>query len=211
MAVTRIPYKSAELATQMGVAYNGILAEPIWPATAPTLVEVGDAKAALVAIDDAITSLEAQLAVARQARQTAITAGRAVMTTIDDVTSALYGRSDARKNNFGLPPFEAAGGSGGGAPPPPVGPLITRIADGGASSSILIDWDTTEGAASYEIEWFTSSALTPATRVGNATSIKTIYTTGTLTPGQQYWFRIRALRPAGPSPWSDPATRVAGL
>lgn len=56
-----------------------------------------------------------------------------------------------------------------------------------------------------------ATELSPATCVCNATKIKTSFTTGTLVAGQQYWFRVRALRPAGPSPWSDPATRVAGL
>lgn len=37
------------------------------------------------------------------------------------------------------------------------------------------------------------------------------FTATGLTAGQQYWFRIRAVRGGSNGPWSDPATRIANI
>jgi len=65
--------------------------------------------------------------------------------------------------------------------------------------------------SSYEAEWFTYSALTLETRVGDVTMTQSEFSTSGLTKGHQYWFRVRAIRANQPGPWSDPVTRVAGL
>jgi hypothetical protein len=47
--------------------------------------------------------------------------------------------------------------------------------------------------------------------VGSATSTGSEYVISGLTPGQQYWMIVRAVRGSETGPWSDPATRVANV
>jgi len=93
----------------------------------------------------------------------------------------------------------------------PAQAVIKLITDGDEPASILVDVETVPDAVSYEFEWFTSSAMTPATKVGNKTTTKSRFTILGLTAGVQYWVRVRAVRADRSGPWSDPATRVANV
>ncbi len=89
----------------------------------------------------------------------------------------------------------------------PATPQGVAAAAGEHEGEIVLSWKPVPGAYSYVIE----SSLDPATtsswtHVGIATSAtKTI---GSLTTGKRYWFRIRAVGPAGESGWSEHATKV---
>lgn len=205
MARRRIPTKPAELRDQMIQAAAGIGAEVNWPTTAPTQAEV---QAHVSAINTAITQvddLKAQLAQARAELRTQRDQGVDTMKKIDQVTDGLYGPDGPEKNNFGLPPKKKP--SGPSAPLDQV--IITETADGTAPASIFVDWDTEEGAAAYQVEWYTDSALTQ--QVGNAAVSESEYEITGLIASQQYWIRVRAIRGSEFGPWSDPATRIANL
>lgn len=65
------------------------------------------------------------------------------------------------------------------------------------------------GNAVCGVEWHTNAAMTA--RVGNRTVTESEITVAGLTPGTQYWFRVRAIQANNPGNWSDPATRIAPL
>jgi predicted phage tail protein len=89
----------------------------------------------------------------------------------------------------------------------PTTPRGVAATAGEHEGEIVLSWKPVPSAYSYVIE----SSLDPATasnwaHVGIATSAtKTI---GSLTTGKRYWFRIRAIGPAGESGWSEHATKV---
>ncbi len=89
----------------------------------------------------------------------------------------------------------------------PTTPEGVAAVAGEHEGEIVLSWKPVPNAYSYVIE----SSLDPATvtswtHVGIATSAtKTI---GSLTTGKRYWFRIRAVGPAGESGWSEHATKV---
>lgn len=203
----RIPTNPQDLLVQLTQAAAGILGEANWPTQAPSNAATFTAQTNLENSITQVDNLEAQLAVARQLRTTRVAEGRDIMKDIDAATDLLYGPSGAEKENFGLPPQQT-----GGPPPPPLGPpIILGIRDGGGPASIILDWKRIETVASYDVEWFTSAAMTPATRVGNSTVTQSEILIGPLTTGIQYWFRVRSIRANEKGPWSDPATRVAGI
>lgn len=90
-------------------------------------------------------------------------------------------------------------------------PVIGAVRDGHGPSCLAVDWSVMPGAVAYEAEWFSGSAMTPPERLGAATTTQSELNAGPLEPGRQYWFRIRAVRANAVGPWSDPATRIAGL
>lgn len=205
MAKPRIPTKPTEVRDQLGEASKGIAGEPNWPTTAPNQVKVDAIQASLILAIDAVTGLEAQLAIARAELHFRRDTGVEVMKNIDNVTDGLYGPEGEEKNNFGLPPKKPTHGELhhlGRV-------LITKILDGVAPASIYIDWDPEEGAAAYQIEWYTDPAMTQ--KVGNAAVSQSQLEIGGLIPGQQYWIQVRAVRGDEFAQWSDPATRVANL
>ena len=195
----RIKRKPTELRDQMIQAVAGINGEPGWPASAPTKAAVQAAETALAAAITDADAKEAAWKVANQTRQTNVDACFALMQRIDQVTDGLYGPSGAQKANFGLTPK--------GAPIPPLHKLVDiKILDGILPGSIKLDWENITGA-SYEVEWFTDSALTQ--KVGSATATSSEFTATALTPGTQYWMHVRPHRGGQTAEWSDPATRVA--
>lgn len=203
----RIERRPDLLAAQLTTATSGINGEPNWPPQAPTAAVAFQAAADINNAINAVTAAEATLLIARQSRDNFVLSGRDIMKDVDAATDLLYGPTDARKANFGLTPLQ----SGGPPPPPPGQIVILRITDGISPSSIFIDWEAQDGAASYEVEWFTSSTLSLASRVGNATVTQSEFTATGLTAGTQYWFHARAIRASQTGPWSDPSTRVAGI
>jgi len=204
MAKPRIPTKPTEVRDQLGEASKGIAGEPNWPTTAPNQIKVDAIQASLILAIDAVTALEAQLAIARTELHFRRDAGVKVMKNIDNVTDGLYGPDGDEKMNFGLPPKKTHGelhhlGQ----------VLITKVQDGVAPASIFVDWDPEEGARAYEVEWYTDPAMTQ--KIGNAAVTQSQFEIGGLTPGQQYWIHVRAVRGDEFAQWSDVATRVANL
>lgn len=205
MAKRRIPTKPNELRDQLTQAANGIASEIDWPSTAPPAAEVSTAMSGLSTAITQVDNLKAQLAQARAGLHAKRDEGVVIMKRIDEVTDGLYGPDGAEKTNFGLPPKKSTAG--------PSAPLeqvvITKIESGTSPASIFVDWDTEAGAAAYQIEWYTDSAMTE--QIGNAAVSASEYEIAGLVAAQQYWIRVRAIRGSEYGPWSDPATRVANI
>ncbi len=205
MAKRRIPTKPNELRDQLTQAATGIGGEANWPATAPMPLEVGMMSSTLAASITQVDDLKAQLAQARADLRARRDQGVDMMKRIDEVTDGLYGPDGPQKNNFGLPPKKTT--PGGSEPLDQI--VIIKTEDGTSPASIFVDWDTEAGAAAYQVEWYTDSAMTQ--QIGNAAVSESEYEIAGLTAGQQYWIRVRAIRGSEFSPWSDPATRVANI
>ena len=94
--------------------------------------------------------------------------------------------------------------------------VIRATKDGTHPASIWVDWDSVEGAV-YEIQWFTAGLRPPPSdapltqMIGSATVTASELEVQGLVRGNQYWFRVRAVRASQPGPWSDQATRVANI
>ena len=73
---------------------------------------------------------------------------------------------------------------------------------------IDLSWDRVANAKSYLIE---KCADPPSASgwVHAGAATRTLATINGLTSGTRYWFRVAAVSSAGPSGWSDPATRIA--
>ena len=205
MAKRRIPTKPNELRDQLTQAATGIGGEANWPATAPILPEVSILVVEISSVITQVDGLKAQLAQARAVLRATRDQGVDMMKRIDEVTDGLYGPDGAEKNNFGLTPKKTT--HGGSEPLDQI--VILKTEDGTSPASIFVDWDTEAGAAAYQVEWYTDSAMTQ--QIGNAAVSESEYEIAGLTAGQQYWIRVRAIRGGEYGPWSDPATRVANI
>lgn len=197
----RIKTRPDELRDQLNTASAAATAAGLaWPGTAPTPAAITAAATAINASLTSIAASEGTLATQRQTRDTNVASGTTIMQAVDEATDFLYGPDGAEKVNFALPP------KGSGSLPPLVKLTDIRVSDGIPSKSIFFDWEAIQGA-SYEVGWFTDSALTQ--QVGTAVSTQSEYTITGLTTGTQYWMRVRPSRGGQFGPWSDPATRVA--
>ena len=94
-------------------------------------------------------------------------------------------------------------GSAQGLRPKPTG---LEAEEGMEDASIALDWNPDPKADSYVVQM--------TTNIGNANSWVGIgfptaahFVATGLTKGQQVWFRVAAVNPAGVSDWSDPANR----
>ena len=202
----RISRKADALATQCTQAAAAITAAgATWPAaTAPTAAAMTTHATNLNAKLTSINTLEAQLSTARQQLKDLVDPARESMSKVDQATDLLYGPDGAQKQNFGLPPKKATATTSG----EPEQVVITATEDGTHPHSIWLDWDSVTGAV-YEVQWFGDAALTQM--VGSATVTLSEIEVPGLTLGQQYWFRVRAVRANLVGPWSDQATRVANI
>jgi len=205
MAKRRIPTKPTELRDQLSQAVAGIGAEANWPLTAPSLIEVGGLAGNISGAITQVDNLKSQLAQARADLHANRDQSVDMMKRIDEVTDGLYGPGGAEKNNFGLPPKKTTHGES----EPLDQIVITKVEDGISPASIFVDWDSESGAAAYQIEWYTDSAMTQ--QIGNAAISASEYEIAGLTSAQSYWIRVRAIRGSEYGPWSDPATRVANI
>ncbi len=204
MAKRRIPTKPNELRDQLMQASSAIAGEANWPTTAPTQAGVNANITVLFTAITAVNDLKAQLAQARATLRDKRDAGVETMKRIDEVTDGLYGPDGPEKNNFGLTPKKTTRES---VPLEQV--VIIKVEDGTSPASVFVDWDSEQGAAAYQIEWYTDSAMTQ--QIGNAAISESEYEIAGLTASQQYWIRVRAIRGSEYGPWSDPATRVANI
>ena len=202
----RISRKPDELAQQCDRAYQGIVTVPNWLASAPNSMTFLTHSQNLNTQLAAINTLDGQLRTTRQAIKTLIETAREDMTKVDQATDLIYGPDGAQKLNFGLTPKKAADDDKATGTIEQV--IIHATKDGTHPASIWVDWDSVEGAI-YEIQWFSDAALTQM--VGSATVTASEMEVQGLERGNQYWFRVRAVRASETGPWSDQATRVANI
>jgi len=205
MAKPRIPTKPAELRDVLKEAYTAIQNTGTWPVTGPPALAVLNASNTL---DSVMTQLQqlraqedqlvAQLAAAKEN-------GTELMRQIDYTTDGMFGPDGPEKSQFGVPPKKSTA-----QPSVPLEQVVVqKISAGRFTRSIFLDWDTEEGAGAYQVEAYTDSALTQL--VQSATVTASEVTVQNLAQGQQYWFRVCAVRGDERGPWSDIATQVAGL
>ena len=204
MTKKRIPTKPSDLRDQLAIAATGIGNEPDWPSTGPTQADVTTEATDLHTAITLVKSCEAQLADARTDLHQKRNGGVNTMKRVDQITDGLYGPDSTKKEHFGLPPKKS-----GGESVPLVQVIITKVIDGTGPATIFVDWESQQGAAAYQIEWFMNS--TGGTPLGNAAISESEYEITGLQPRQQYWFHVRAIRGSEYGPWSDPATRVANI
>lgn len=199
----RISRTAVTLKDQMtqAIAAIGALGPGAWPTSAPTAAALTTARDNInTSIIDTDAKADAWK-IAAQLKETRVLAGVDLMKKVDDATDLIYGPSAAEKNNFGLPPK--------GAAIEPLHKLIQIVLkDGILPGSILADCENITGAA-FEWQWAATSTF--GSPVGSAVSTPSEYMVNGLSPGTQYWIRVRPVRGSETAPWSDPATRVAPL
>ena len=200
----RISLKADVLFNQTQQAAAAIAAEANWPATAPAAVDLTTDAGALNTGITAVAAAQAALQWQRQQLRAVIDAARTNMKKVDEATDLLYGADGAQKAHFGLSPKKTTRTPSG----PPEQVVVRDIRDGSEPASLFVDFESVE-SASYQAQWFTDAALTA--QVGDLAVTASELTATGLTAGQQYWFRIRAVRGGLNGPWSDPATRVANI
>ena len=75
---------------------------------------------------------------------------------------------------------------------------------------VNLDWKAVKGSQHYLVEYAQGDPSSPATEWSLAAyTSRSKYTIDHLAPGTYYWFRVRALGPAGQSEYSDPAMVMA--
>ena len=86
---------------------------------------------------------------------------------------------------------------------------VTGVTAAGAADAGALDvgWTAVIGAASYKVQWKTSSQQWATSR--QTTSTTTSKTISNLTGGTQYSVRVAAVNTSGDGPWSDTATGTA--
>jgi hypothetical protein len=96
------------------------------------------------------------------------------------------------------------------SPPAPVGampaPQNLSATGGDLEGEVDLQWEPVTGRDAYITDWAANPAG-PWTQfyVGNNSSC----TASGLNPGQMFYFRVRAVGPLGPGPWSDIAQKRA--
>jgi len=188
---------------QINQAARGIAMEAGWPST-PTHAEVQALADKLDADIKAVGTAESSLKVLRAQLGTDYKAALAMLRRIDNITDSLYGRSGAKKLQYGLRPIDEVKNSAG--PVPQVTGLT--LADGLGPGSLVAKWKSVKRAA-YDIQWFGSAAMDQL--MGSAVSTRATVDILGLAPGTQIWLRVRALRAGKLGEWSEVATRIANV
>ena len=179
----------------------GAAAGPTWPLSAPTAAQMTTAANDLGSSITSLNTIRGDLSQASDLKDTRVGTGQGYMRRVDEATDFLYGPESATKLDFGLTP------RGQGTQEALHKLIEIVVTDGPVPGSLKFDWENIEGA-SYEVQWSSTSNF--ATVTGSATSASSSdYIISGLTPGTQYWMRVRPVRGADVAPWSDPATRVA--
>ncbi len=199
--ISRVPRR---LRDQIEQAAAAVAAEANWPATAPSAADVTQTANDLAGLITQYDQLKAQLDELRFELRHKTRDAFALMKRIDAVTDGLYGGHDTRKNNFALPPRKRRG-----SPDMLTQVVIRKITDGVSPHSIFVDWTTDPACRAYELQWFDSPELLEP--VGAVAITNSEYEISSLTPGRQYWVRVRSLSGKRYGQWSDPATRIANL
>jgi hypothetical protein len=160
--------------------------------------EVQDYTAALAGLAVAESNLRAAT-VLKQAERTSLektlTALAALVTMVsagrEEVVSASAMELRRRKSRIGHLP----------AP----GNLVAEGSEFEGACELM--WEIVHGTSVYEVEFKLHGEAEPWQRFTSCTTSK-CRVTG-LTPGEAYYFRVRAIGSAGPGAWSDPALKRA--
>lgn len=92
--------------------------------------------------------------------------------------------------------------------PAPSAPSGLSVSEGDHEGELDLSHDPVKGAKSNEYQQ-SPDPPTATSWVHAAISVKSSVTISGLVSGTRYWFRVRAITSAGPSGWSDPATKIA--
>ena len=126
---------------------------------------------------------------------------RGMFSLFTQSVDALYESDETKLQAIGLPIRN---------PQAPIGslsaPANVRSEVGEMEGTVIVRWNAVRGRYLYEAE-FASSVAGPWARFYYAAGLQTVC--AGLTPGAEYWFRVRAIGKAGPSPWSDLTRRRA--
>lgn len=86
-------------------------------------------------------------------------------------------------------------------PPAPTGLSAPSV----TPTVVNLDWNNTQSATSYDIQYATDPGFSGATQVSTGVSEASI---GSLTPGTPYYFRVRARNASGAGAWSSTLTQT---
>lgn len=140
-----------------------------------------------------------------QARETAVSAARSTLTTqLEQLARNLEltpGVTDAMLATTGFALRQTP--SRTDAPVEAPGNLRAKAT--GTMGSVQLLCDPSERAKSYEAQWTLDPNDGSWTDAGTFGNTRRIIING-LTRGKDHYFRVRAIGPDGPGPWSDPAT-----
>ncbi len=200
---TRISEKPQDLLQQCLKASSGISLESQWPITGPTATDLEECYEQLTQILQDVEKSRATYAQARAILEAEIEEAREAMKKVDSVTDGLYGPDNAKKENFGLTPKKISGR--GGTPIVLDQVIIRKLSDGPDPGSISGTFETVKGA-SYLIEWFSDPQLTALT--GSLATTSANFIARGLTRGQEYYFRVRAVKGNNAGQWSMTASRI---
>lgn len=168
---------------------------------------------ALTLITAAAEKLQTSLNDAQTARQTAITKTNIAHTDEDDLEgvlrqSAAYVESMAGDDEAKILSAGMSIRSAASSRPVSAAPGGLTATEGDHDGELDLSWDKVNTAKSYEIQQ-SPDPPTGTSWAHAAVSTKSSATVSGLTSGTRYWFRVRAVTAAGPSGWSDPATKIA--
>lgn len=95
--------------------------------------------------------------------------------------------------------------------PTPVGPMTApgnlRATMNELSGQIDLVWESVRGASTYKVQIMEHGSGQPWADLVIQQQVS--YSATGLTPGKTYAFRVLAIGPLGPGPWSDEAVRMA--
>ena len=170
---------------------------------APTLASVGTSATALeTAYNAALT--------ARQVAKSKTQAQDAADAALDLIVSQLA--NYVENTSGGDPTKITSSGFSVRNPSTPIGDLpapqdLTALGSDSAGTMDL-KWSVVRGAKSYVVER-AADGTGPLDYTQVDTPTKTRARVNTMTSGQRYWFRVAAVGAAGPSPWSNPVSKIA--
>ena len=198
----RIKTKPLEVVQQANTCATGIGGEANWPTTnAPAAADLTTAADNLVDAIMQVADLKAQIVAARENRDNILENTRDQIKRVDQVTDGLYGPTSPAKGDYGISPRAAIGSPSG-----PISIVVVRtVRRGNDPGSIYLNWEALDNAGAYLVEWFADSDYSQP--VGHAISTVSQHTISDLTPGNQYWVRVRG---GIAGPWSDVSSLIAG-
>lgn len=203
MRKRRIRRGRYELAKQLHSASVAAAAEPQWPASGPSSVQLQAASDALETLITQIIGAENALQGLRSQALDATKSGQELMRRVDLLTSALYGPAGGKKISYGLRPIDLVRSM----PPAPKAPLKVKLMDGPKPGTLLLDWKRVPNAR-YLAEAWEGLPEEEGSRLLLAlseTASKAIF--AGLPVGTQVFARVRIIAGKRSGPWSKPLSR----